>query len=442
MKFLFLHPNFPAQFRDLATALAADPGNEVVFGTMATAGELPRVRKALFKSKRSPGSGTHQYLRGLEASVLQGQAAARMAGALRKEGFVPDVIYGHSGWGSTLFMKDVFPNTALAGYFEWFYRARGSDCDFDPSEPLTIDDEARIRMKNAAILTDLCACDAGSCPTQWQHQQFPVEFRSRLNVCHDGIDTSYFKPAPGARLVLPRIGLDLSGAKEIVTYVARGMEPYRGFPQFMEAMQAVLVERPECHVVIVGDDRVAYGKPLPKGESYRQRMLGKFPLDPARAHFTGLLPYREYLAVLQASSVHVYLTRPFVLSWSLLEAMSAGCLVVASDTAPVREVMEEGRHGLLTDFFSAEKIAGRIGEAIDGDFVELRRNARAAIEQRYSLRELLPRRVQWLRHLGGESIRPAPPLPSRPRARAPKVQVIYPHVEPLEARISSAAPMG
>ncbi len=440
MKFLFLHPNFPAQFRDLAATLARDPQNEVVFGTMATEGSLPGVRKVLFKPKRAPHRGTHQYLRGLEAAVLQGQAAARLGGALLKSGFVPDVIYGHSGWGSTLFMKDVFPRAVLVGYFEWFYHAHGSDCDFDPAEPLTIDDEARIRMKNAAILTDLCACDAGSCPTHWQHRQFPTQFQPKLHVCHDGIDTDYFRPAPDARLVLPRIGLDLSGAKEIVTYVARGMEPYRGFPQFIEAMATVLAERPECHVVIVGDDRVAYGKPLPKGASYKQRMLEKFPLDPARTHFTGLLPYREYLAVLQASSVHVYLTRPFVLSWSLMEAMSAGCLVVASDTAPVREVMEDGRTGLLTDFFSPGKIAARIGEALEGDFRALRRQARAAIEQRFRLRDLLPKRIDWLRHLGGERVRPALPIPARAGARRAK-QVVHRNVEPLEPRISSAAPM-
>ncbi|MEA3212681.1 MAG: hypothetical protein QOE70_5738 [Chthoniobacter sp.] len=398
MRILFLHPNFPAQFRSLAAALARDPANQVVFVTAAREGMLPGVEKILYKLARTPRSETHQYVRNLELAVLHGQAAARAACAVEARGFVPDVIYGHSGWGSTLFMKDLFPNRPLLCAFEWFYHARGTDADFDPAEPLTDDDAARIRVKNAAILLDLASCDAGSTPTPWQKQQFPAAFHSKIEVCHEGIDTDFFQPAP-RKLRLPRLGLDLSHAKELVTYVARGMEPYRGFPQFIEAMHLLLAQRPRCHVIIVGEDRVAYGRKLPRGESFKKNLLQRFPLDPARVHFTGLLPYGEYLQVLQASSCHVYLTRPFVLSWSMLEAMSAGGLVVASRTPPVQEVIEDGVNGLLVDFFSPPELAARVHETLTrpARFAPLRTKARRTVLERFCLRELLPRRLAWLR---------------------------------------------
>jgi glycosyltransferase involved in cell wall biosynthesis len=274
-----------------------------------------------------------------------------MAQKLIAQNFLPDIVYAHSGWGPGLFIKDIFPKATLLGYFEWFYHAHGTDADFDPTEPLQADDEARIRIKNAPILLDLCNCDAGLSPTTWQRQQFPTEFHSKIKVLHDGVDTSFFQPKPGAKLVLPSINLDLSDVAEIVTYVGRGMEPYRGFPQFMEAVALIQKRRPKTHIVVVGEDRVAYGKSLPDGKTYKQLMLEKLDLDLSRLHFTGRLPYNQYLQVLQASSVHIYLTRPFVLSWSMLEAMATGCLIVASNTAPVTEVIRDGENGLLVDFF-------------------------------------------------------------------------------------------
>lgn len=402
MRFLFLHPNFPSQFRHLAVKLGEDPRNQVVFATTATDGDLPGVQKAIYKLAREPKAETHHYLRGLELAVLHGQAAIRLAGNLRKQAFVPDVIYAHSGWGSSLFMKDVFPKSAFLCQFEWFYHARGSDADFDPAEKLSLDDIARIRMKNAAILTDLYSCDGGTSPMHWQKKQFPPEFHSKIDVIHEGIDTDYFVPSPD-KLVLPRINLDLSKVEELITFVGRGMEPYRGFPQFMEAMDIVLRNRPKAHVVIVGEDRVCYGRKLPRGQSFKKLMLEKFPLDASRVHFTGVLPYGEYRQVLQASDVHVYLTRPFVLSWSMMEAMAAGCLVVASNTAPVMEVIEDGFNGLLADFFSPKEIAARIDEALDKrtKMAPLRKKARDTIVHRYSLRELLPKRIEWVTRFAG-----------------------------------------
>ena len=398
MRILFLHSNFPAQFRHLATKLAEDSSNQVVFGTTRHSGSLKGVYKALYSLSREVRPETHHYVQPLERAVLQGQAVYRLAEGLKKQDFIPDVVYGHSGWGPTLFIKDAFPKATLLCYFEWFYQAHGSDADFDPADPLNADDEARIRIKNTPILVDLYSCDRGLSPTYWQRQQFPLEYQNKINVLHDGVDTAYFQPKPGAKLILPEINLDLSHVKEIVTYVARGMEPYRGFPQFIETVALLQERRPNCHVVIVGEDRVAYGKKLPDGKTYKQFMLGKIPLDLSRVHFTGLLPYNQYLQVLQASSIHVYLTRPFVLSWSMLEALSTGCLIVASNTAPVTEVIEDGVNGLLVDFFSPQEICDRIEEVLNDptQMSSIRVKARETILEKYDLARLLPQHLEWM----------------------------------------------
>ncbi len=401
MNFLFLHPNFPAQYRHIITALGADPQNQVVFGTKNERPEwvIPGVRKVLFNPSREPRPETHHYVRSLESAVIYGQAVFRMAEQLKAEGFVPDVICGHSGWGPTLFVKEAFPGVPVLCYFEWFYHAQGSDADFDPAEPLSIDDMAKIRVKNSPILIDLYSCDWGVSPTEWQRSQFPPEFQKKLSVLHDGIDTSYFKPEPGAKLVLPN--LDLSGVSELVTYVARGMEPYRGFPEFMEAIAYVQERRPNCHVVIVGSERVCYGRSLPNNMSYKQFMLEKIPLDLSRVHFVGPLPYGQYLKVIQASDIHVYLSRPFVLSWSFTEALSTGCLVLGSDTGPVREVIKDGENGLLVDFFAPKQIADRIDEALDhpNRMADLRMKARQTILDGYDLANLLPKHLELIKQV-------------------------------------------
>jgi len=397
MKILFLHPNFPAQFRHLAVALAKE-GHKVFFGTNRKEGQLAGVEKVYYETSREARPETHHYVRNLENAVLQGQAVFRMVETLKSQRIYPDVVYGHSGWGPTLFIKDALPKAKLFCYFEWFYNAYGSDADFDPEDPLNADDQARIRIKNAAILTDLYSCDRGLSPTYWQRQQFPKEYHNKITVRHDGVDTSFFVPQPGAKLVLRNLKIDLSEAQEIITYVARGMEPYRGFPQFMEAVALLQQRRPNCHVVVVGNNRVAYGKQLPEGQTYKDLMLEKLSLDLSRLHFTGLLGYSDYLKVLQASTVHIYLTRPFVLSWSMLEAMSTGCLLVASNTQAVTEVIQDGVNGLLVDFFSPTEIAQRVEEALDNQdsMASIRVNARETIKQKYDLATLLPQHLEWV----------------------------------------------
>ena len=265
-----------------------------------------------------------------------------------------------------------------------------------------MDDKLRIRVKNTPILIDLYSCEAGLCPTHWQQQQFPQEFHSKLTVLHDGIDTNYFSPKPIEKLILPSIELDLSGVKEIVTYVSRGMEPYRGFPQFMETVSLLQKKRKKCHVVVVGEDRVAYGRKIPNGKTYKQAMLERYDFDLSRLHFTGRLPYSQYLQVLQVSSAHIYLTRPFVLSWSMLEAMSAGCLVIASNTPPVTEIIRDGVNGILVDFFSPQQIVDRVEEALVNPdrMASIRANARETILEKYDLAALLPKHLKWIEDAG------------------------------------------
>ena len=398
MRFLFMHSSFPGQFLHLSHYLGVN-GHQVVFLTATEdAAELPGVRRIAYKPARNVSPHTHHYLHGLERAVLEGQAAYQVAEKLKNQGFVPDVILGHSGWGPTLYMKDLFPATPLICYFEWYYRAHGSDAAFGPHEQLSADDECRIRTKNGPILIDLYSCETGICPTWWQHSQFPVEYAQKIKVIHEGINTEACRPNPGKKLVLPQIGLDLSEAKEIVTYVGRGLEPYRGFPQFMESVVELQRRRPHCHVVVVGGENVFYGAPPPGGVSWKQKALTELPLDQSRIHFTGYLNRADFLTVLQASTVHVYLSRPFVLSWSMLEAMSCGCTLVASATQPIQEVIVDGVNGLLADFFHPQQLAERIVEALADDSLRkgLAHRARETILDRYDLRQQLPRQLTMI----------------------------------------------
>ncbi|MBD2393579.1 glycosyltransferase [Cyanobacterium aponinum FACHB-4101] len=395
---LFIHPNFPAQFRHLGQLLGKNPLYDVFFLTKKKEGAIEGITKIIYQPSREAKPETHHYVRPIENAVLQGQAVYRALINLKQKGFYPDIIYGHSGWGSTLFVKDIFPRALFLAYFEWFYHAIGTDADFDPNEPLTADDQARIRVKNTPILIDLYSCDRGLSPTQWQKQQFPREYHNKITVLHDGVDTDYFQPNADTKLVIPSLNLDLSDKAEIITYVARGMEPYRGFPQLIETIYILQKRRPQSHFVIVGQNRVAYGKQLPEGQNYQDLMLAKFPLDLTKVSFTGLLPYSEYLKVLQASSAHIYLTRPFVLSWSMLEAMATGCVVIASDTQPVKEIIVDNYNGLLVPFFEPEKIADKVEYALSNRdlMAKIRKKARQTIVENYKLSNLIQKHINWI----------------------------------------------
>ena len=404
MNILFLHPNFPSQYLNLAAYFGRDSRHKVYFLAKDTNGvSIPGVNLGVYKVQQPP-KGTHPYIKPIEAAVLEGQAVARALVELRqKVKFVPDVIVAHTGWGSALYVKDLYPEVPLIGYFEWYYHAFGSDVGYWPSDLVTDNDKLRIRTLNAHHLLNLTNCDVLYTPTEWQRQQFPTEFRDRMKVIHEGVDTSYHAPDPEAKLVLEKPALDLSAAEEIVTYVSRGLEPYRGFPQFMDAVRLLLKRRPKCHVVVIGADRTCYGaKPKignpPKETTWLTLEKRKAGFDTKRVHFTGPLSHADYLKVLQASTVHVYLTRPFVLSWSLLESMSIGCCLVSSATPPVEEVIEDGVNGLLANFQAPEQIAERIEEALEKPELRARlgRAARATVIERYELKDCMRKLVNMI----------------------------------------------
>ncbi len=406
MKILFVHQNFPGQYLHLARHLAADPSNEVVAITQRKDLALPGVRTLVYAPKRKVTTGLHHYLVDTEAGILNGQEVARVAIALRDSGFRPNVMAGHNGWGEIWFLKDVFPGVPLLGYFEFFYRLHGSDVGFDPSTVLGFDDAPRLRSKNVGNLLGLDAVDWGQCPTRWQRMQYPKHYQAILHEVHEGIDTETVFPDPQARVQLANAKIELKAGDEVVTYVARNLETYRGFDSFMRALPLVLDRRPAAQVLIVGGDGVSYGPRLPKGETLRKQMLEELgsSLDMTRVHFLGLVPYSSFLKVLQVSKVHVYLTYPFVLSWSMLEAMSAGCFVVGSKTQPVEEVIHDCENGRLVDFFDSTGIAHRIIEALE-DVVgstDLRAAARRTIVERYDLRSVcLPAQVLLMNRIAG-----------------------------------------
>jgi glycosyltransferase involved in cell wall biosynthesis len=334
---------------------------------------------------------------GFEAPVVlaikRGRVVAAAALQMRRAGFRPDVIFAHIGWGEALFLKDVFPEAKILLYCEFFYRAQGGDMGFDPEFPPSRESLLRLRVMNAPLLMSLDASDWGMVPTAWQQRQFSAGHRARMSVVHDGIDTDFVSPR------------EQESSEEIVTYVARNLEPYRGFHVFMRAIPEIQKRRPKARIVIVGGDEISYSARLPEGDTYRARMLREMEgkIDLSRVHFTGRVAYGEYLAILRRSSVHVYLTYPFVLSWSLLEALSAGCLVVGSRTPPVEEVIRDGENGLLVDFFSPEGIATKVDEALSGDFQLMRKNARRTAVEHYDLRRVcLPAQVELVRALQGQ----------------------------------------
>ena len=402
MKILFIHQNFPAQYRWLAQTLAGDKRWEVMAlgeaGNIKRRGKLPGVNTAGYAAPQPASQQTHHYVKPLEGAVRRGQAVVRACLELKKRGFVPDLVYAHPGWGEALFLRDVYPDARITLYCEFYYRATGRDVGFDPEFPANLDDIFRVRIKNAASILSLEAADAGISPTRWQRDAFPAEYRDRIALIHEGVDTTVVKPDARVELALPK-GPKLTARDEVVTYIARNLEPYRGFHILMRALPEILRRRPKAHVLVVGADGVSYGQSPPKGTTYRKKYLEEIGngVDLSRVHFMGQVPYETLLNVYRVSSVHVYLTYPFVLSWSLLESMAAGCAVVASRTPPVEEVITDHKNGYLVDFFKPGEIAERVDELLERpqDTTTVRERARKTIVERYDLKTIcLPKQIE------------------------------------------------
>ncbi|ABL66309.1 glycosyltransferase family 4 protein [Chlorobium phaeobacteroides] len=404
MNFLFVHQNFPGQFRHVAKALAEMPEHRVVgIGESANLkGRLslhPRINVMGYQPKRGASPETHHYIRDFEGAVRRGQEVARVAFELRKKGFRPDLVISHPAWGESFFLPDIFPDARHIGYFEYFYRSSGGDIGFDPEFPSSFDDRLKVRIKNTTQLLSLDSADAGISPTLWQQSRYPKEFHSKIRVIHEGVDTNVVAPDENA-------SIDIDGAHfirgdRVITYVARNLEPCRGVHVFIRAIPLIQELCPDARIVIIGGDDVSYGRRPTAGTTYRSLYCDevKDVADWSRVHFTGRLPYNRYLKILQLSSAHVYLTYPFVLSWSMLEAMAAGCVVIGSATPPVQEVITHAENGLLVDFFDREELARTVAGVVNNQsqHEQIRQSARQTILDRYDLHtKCLPELLRYL----------------------------------------------
>ena len=409
MRILFVHCNYPAQFRHLTKHLAADHKNEIVFlcqNREWIANDIPNLKLSRYQLGRDPkGELCHPYLRRYETAVLHGQAALREALRLRQDGFCPDVIIGHSGFGNTLYLKEVWPNAKFVGYFEWFYRSQGSDVGFGKNQPPSPDTSLRVHTYNSPIVMDLAQCDGAICPTHWQADQFPQAMRKNLSVIFDGVDTKHLPmvlQSDREQALTLEAGSSKANIPEnvpLITYVTRCFEPYRGWPQVAEGLALVMQRNPRAHVLLVGSDEVAYGAKRGDGVSWREWAIKEWPMDPSRLHQLPALGYDDYKRVIQRSWIHVYWTVPFILSWSLMEAMASGCCIVASDTPPVKEMINSGDQGQLVNFFDPDAMAQQIDHLLQSrdQRQRLGQSARQRIlEGGYDLDNALKQQMQLL----------------------------------------------
>ncbi|WP_299648203.1 glycosyltransferase family 4 protein [uncultured Jannaschia sp.] len=398
MRILFVHQNMPGQYRELLAWLVGQGGHEVVFLTQRRDHpDMPGVRQVIYRPHHAAAENAYGLSKVWEEAAGTAYGAAQAMAGLRDEGFVPDIVLGHTGWGELLFVKQVLPDTPVLGFFEYYYRARGGPVGFDPEEPPAATAPFLLAARNAVPNSAILAVDRGICPTLWQRDTFPASFHDRLSVCHDGIRTDRLGPDPQVELNLGRAGR-LTRDDEIVTYVARNMERTRGFHVLMRALPAIQAARPKARILIVGGSGASYGRASAAEGGFRAELEAEVGhlVDWDRVHFLGRVPYEAFRKIVQVSRCHIYLTMPFVLSWSLLEAMAMEATIVASDVAPVREVMTDGETGRLVDFHDPAALAETVTDVLARPEAHagLGRAARAHVVAEYDfLTACLPRQI-------------------------------------------------
>ena len=406
MKILFVHQSFPGQYRNVIRALASQGLHQLVaLGLEEPSEPIPKsVSFFRYQLTRGNTPGLHDWLIDIDSKFIRGEACARAATLLRDQGFFPDLICSHPGWGEALFLRDVWPSARILCYQEFFYHSIGFDYDFDPELQgiPTWEDSARLRMKNANPLLMLDQADWNVTPTSFQKRSFPTSYHSRITVVHDGIDTQLASPDPNVGPLQLPDGTLINPGDPLVTFVNRRIEPYRGCHTFLRAVPEILDRHSKVHIVVVGSlEGVSYGKPAPQG-SWKDVFMNEIEglYDTSRLHFTGHLQYNHFIHLLKLSSCHVYLTYPFVLSWSMLEAMSIGCPVIGSSTPPVQEVITDGHDGLLVDFFSSAALASSVDTLLTDRplALEIGRCARETILSQFSLEICVPQHLA-LMHL-------------------------------------------
>jgi glycosyltransferase involved in cell wall biosynthesis len=392
---LYVHQNFPAQFGHIAGYLIREHDWRCTFVSQTEPGTVSGIRKVRYEPVGGATRQTHYFSRTFENAVAHAhgvyQALKPMKDAVR-----PDIVVGHSGFGSTLFLPELWPDVPVVNHFEYFYRSRDSDMDFRKEWPPAEEDVLRSRARNAMILLDLEYCAAGYSPTRYQHSLLPEAYRDKVHVIHDGIDTSFWRRQPVPDELIAR--LEIPPETRVVTYVSRGMESMRGFDIFMRVARQVYERFPDVVFLVVASERVAYGgdlKHIPQ-RSFKEYVLDQEDYDLERIRFLGNQPPDVLARILSLSDLHIYLTVPFVLSWSVLDAMACGCVVLGSDTAPVREVITDGRNGLLRGFHDVDGLAESAVEVLKdpGSYRELGAAARATVAERFSLEAVLPRMLR------------------------------------------------
>lgn len=421
MKYLFVHQNFPGQYLHIVMHLIGNPANEVVFISEPNKNIIRGVRRVNYQAPNANADIVHPNAREYATAARRAEIVAGLAENVKKLGFTPDIIIGHHGWGELLNLTDIWPGVPLLGYFEFYYSPTGQDVGFDPEFPTSPDQYPRIRSMNIINLLALALEQHGQSPTEWQRTRYPSWARPQIRLLREGARLDKCRPDPTARTTTLDIdGFKITPKDRLVTYVARNLEPYRGFHVMMRALPALLKARRDVKVVLVGGDDVSYGARL-AGSSWREHFLkemaGKY--DASRVKLPGQLPYETYLKLLQRSDVHAYMSYPFVPSWSLREALACGCPVVASDIEPVREFVTDGLTGLLTPALDPQRLAERLLEVLEDDRLSrrLRTGARRYAERHLDVADHIAAYEATIRELTGRELPQAEPS-RRPAKRA------------------------
>ncbi len=413
---LFMHQNFPGQYRHLAPALNNNKNFEVS-ALSINKNDVPNIKQHFYSLSTGNNEKTHRLALEFEAKMIRAEAATLRCIELKKDGLNPNVIISHPGWGETLFIKEVWPEAKIMNYFEFYYNTSDSDVDFDKVDGLDVDKDfdmySKLIARNQPLLMSYLESDALIAPTKFQASVAPEFIKKNIHVIHDGVDTNLLKPYKDAFVTMTKNEglaekeIKLTKKDKIITFVNRTLEPYRGYHIFMRSLPKILEKHPDAYVLIIGGkEGVSYGANPPEGTTYKDMFFDEVKDDLKnhidRIKFLGKVDYKSLLSIFAISSAHIYLTYPFVLSWSMLEAMSMGCLIIGSKTEPVEEVINDGINGILVDFHDHEALSEKVNLALENqkDFDKIREKARETIVKGYDLKSVcLPKQVNLVESL-------------------------------------------
>jgi glycosyltransferase involved in cell wall biosynthesis len=430
MNFLFVHQNFPGQYLHIVRSLQRDNAlregtHEIVFMTEPNRNTMQGVRKVTYARPPAISANVHLDARDFEMATRRGVAAYKGALQIKALGFKPDIIMGHHGWGEMLNLCDVFPGVPILGYFEFYYRIHGTDVNFDPEFPFPEANFSAVRGKNGVNLLALALEQYGQTPTQWQHFTYPGWARPSIRIIEEGVDLEVCKADPAIRKKTLKVGsLTVTPKQKLITYVARNLEPYRGFHTLMRALPAILQARPDAVVSIVGGDEISYGAPPNTGGTWREVLLREVGhlLDADRVHFLGKVPYQDHLALLKRSDAHVYLSYPFVASWSLREAMAVGCMIVGWDTKTITEFITHEETGLIAPALDVAALSAAVLRALKDTKLagKLRASARAFAEKHLDIHDYIANYRAYIEEITGKKLVPETALPITAPAKKPR----------------------